>query len=99
MRTPASSSARASPIATPFGVAKNTTSHFFSAASSGCVNASDDAAAQAREQRAHRRARFLARGDRREFDLRMLREQPQQLDAGISGAADDSGLDHVASPS
>ena len=40
-RTPASSSARASVIATPFGVAKKTTSHFASAAGSGSANARD----------------------------------------------------------
>ena len=43
-------------------------------------------------------ARLRARGDRRDFDLRMLRQKPQQLDTGVAGAADDSDLDHSAGP-
>jgi len=51
-------------------------------------------AAQAREQGAHRRARFLARSNRRELDLRVLCQQPQQFDARIARSADNSSLDH-----
>ena len=51
-----------------------------------------DAAAQVGEHAAHRRAGFLARGDRRQLAPRMLREQAQQLDARVARAADDSSL-------
>ena len=94
MRAPASSSARASLMATPFGVAKNTTSQPRSASRVGLGERQLDAPAQAREHRRHRRARLLARGDRLQLDLRMLREQPQQLDARVPRSADDARLDH-----
>src|SRR6188474_1245605 len=53
------------------------------------------ASAQAWEHRAHRGARFLARGDRRDLHLRMLCEQPQQLYPRVASAADNACLDHV----
>ena len=40
--------------------------------------------------------RFLARGDDAHFRLRMDREQTQQLDACVSGPADDADPDHHA---
>src|SRR6185295_16309562 len=51
--------------------------------------------AQAREQRADRLARLLARRDRRKLDLRVLRQQAQQLDSRVTGTADNSSLDHL----
>src|SRR6185436_10791781 len=54
------------------------------------------APAQAREQRADRRSRFLPRGDGGKFDLRVLREQAQQLDSRVAGTSNDACLDHVS---
>ena len=51
-------------------------------------------AAQAREHVGDLRPGVLARRDRADVDLRVLREQPQQLDAGVAGSADDADLDH-----
>ena len=51
-------------------------------------------AAQAREHVGDRRSGILARRDRADLHLRMLREQPEQLDAGIASSADDAYLDH-----
>jgi hypothetical protein len=67
----------------------------FSGAFSGCENASDT-----RPRRLGNRALtavpcLLARRDRRQFDLRMLRQQPQQLDARVARASDDACLDHL----
>src|SRR5262249_16931338 len=41
-------------------------------------------------------ASLAARRNGYEFDPRMLRQQPQQLDTGISGAPDDADLDPSA---
>ena len=54
-------------------------------------------AAQAREHVGDARAGILARRDRAHVGLRMRGEQPQQLDAGVAGAADDADLDHGCS--
>ncbi len=35
------------------------------------------------------------RGDGLDLHLRVLGQQPEQFDAGVTGAADDSDLDHV----
>ncbi len=43
----------------------------------------------------HLDAVFRARGDHDHFGLRMLRQQTQQLDSGITCAADDADLDHA----
>ena len=51
-------------------------------------------AAQAREHVGDRRSGILARRDRANVRLRMLREQPEQFDAGIARSADDAYLDH-----
>ena len=37
---------------------------------------------------------LAARGNDLELDLRVLGQQPQQLHAGVTGTADDAGLDH-----
>jgi hypothetical protein len=55
------------------------------------------AAAQAREHVDDARPGVLARRDRAHGDLRMLREEPQELDPGVPGAADDADVDHHAS--
>jgi len=52
-------------------------------------------AAQAREHLRDAGAGIVARRDRDDLGVRVLREQPQQLDAGITGAADDADFDHA----
>ena len=54
-------------------------------------------AAQARKHRGDGAARLLARRDHPQRDLRMAREQPQELDPRVASAADDARLDHVPS--
>jgi len=54
-----------------------------------------DVTAQAGKQLAHRHSRFLARGNCAQFSLRMLRQYPQQLYPGVSGASDHAYLDHL----
>ena len=104
MRTPASTSARASFIATPFGVAKNTTSHARQRVARR-LGEFERRRGRAGSGTCRRRGMpgFLARGDDRELAVRMLREQAQQLDAGVAGAADDADLDrflrHRSDPS
>ena len=90
LRAARRAAARASFIATPFGVAKNTTSQPRSASALGSV--------KARSTRPRRLGNIAATGvpaSLREvmalqLDLRMLREQPQQLDARVPRAADDA---------
>src|SRR6185503_18419249 len=96
-RAPPSSTARASVIATVLGVAKNTTSQPASARAR-LAEFELDASAQAREHACDRRAGLLARSDRLELDLRMLGEQPQELDSRVPRAADDARFDHVLAP-
>ncbi|OIQ83793.1 hypothetical protein GALL_344110 [mine drainage metagenome] len=52
-------------------------------------------AAQAGEHLGHRGACFLARGDRAQPRVRMVREQTQQFDPGVSGSADDSDVQYA----
>jgi len=59
----------------------------------GLAEGEIDAAAQVGEHLRHRHAGLGARGDGGELHLRVLRQQAQQLDTGISGAANDSDLD------
>jgi hypothetical protein len=51
--------------------------------------------AQAREHRRHCGAGLLAGGDSAQLDLRMLGEKPEQLHAGVAGAANNSRFNHA----
>ncbi|MNF91779.1 hypothetical protein D3C84_743940 [compost metagenome] len=54
--------------------------------------------AQVRVHIGNRQAGFGARGDHRHLGLWMLCQQTQQLDSGVTRAANDTDLDHNACP-
>ena len=81
-------------MAMPFGVAKNTTSHSSRCALSGMGKRQIHMAAQAGKHLADRRSGIGARGDHLQFNLRMHRQQAQQLDPGVACAANDSNFNH-----
>jgi len=54
-------------------------------------------AGQARVHVGHGQTSLLAGGDGLDLDLRVLRQQAQQLDPGVAGATDDADLDHLRS--
>jgi hypothetical protein len=93
-RTPASSSAGACSIATPLGVAKKTASQACSGARGRILEFQIQASAQARKHARDVGAGVAPRSDGNDLHLRVLRQQAQQFDTGVAGAADDSDLDH-----
>ena len=61
----------------------------------GIFKAKIDAPAQVRIDTRDRRPGFASRRNGDNFNVRMLRQQAQQLDTGISGATNDTDLDHA----
>ena len=105
MRTPAPTSSRAAAIATPCGVAKNTTSQL---GELGAVGLDErqirDAAVPPIARRLANMSDTRVPASLRDVIARtsacgMLGEEPQQLDARVPGAADDADLQHAMPPS
>ena len=97
--TPASSSARACFMATPLGVAKNTTSQAVPApASSGAENASSTRPRRLGNMSATGMPASLREVIDLQLHLRVLRQQTQQFDAGVPGTADNADFDHAVIP-
>ncbi len=93
--TPAASSSGAWAMATPCGVAKNTTSQLFRSALSGAENARSTRPRSDGNMSATGRPSSLREVIAVSSHVRVHGQQPQQFHARVSGAANDANFDHV----